>query len=174
MRDFQSKQQNITFDGRTTEVVVRKKGGNKIQGPFSAVSALTNKKRNRGAMKEDVFDLLDQVSKGAFSVFNNLKYNRDENTNITSFYTTEELSKTDKEVLSRRLSELKKAGLIRSMKKQIPKENGYEAYLFKDPRRVFIINPIMIRCSNHDEAMYLWEQCDPKTKEESNAPGHPR
>lgn len=114
-------------------------------------------------MEQDVFDLLDQVSKGAFSVFNNLKFNRDEGNNITKYESAGEMSKTNREVLSRKLKELKDIGLIRNMKKEIkcPDDGygGYRSYSFKDPRTVFIINPVMIRCKNHNEAMYLWNQC---------------
>lgn len=110
-------------------------------------------------MQPDVFDLLDKVSKGAFSVFNNLKFNRSEENNITRYESPEEMSKTDREVLSRRLKELKDVGLICSVKKQIPMQNGFQAYTFHDPRRTFIINPTLIRCANHDEAMYLWSCC---------------
>lgn len=110
-------------------------------------------------MPQDVFDLLDQVSKGAFSVFNNLKFNRSEENNVSRFSGIEEMSKTDKEVLSRRLRELKNIGLIRSVRKEIPEENSDRIFRFKDPRKVFIISPYMIRCVEHDVATYLWDQC---------------
>lgn len=108
-------------------------------------------------MPKDVFDLLDQVSKGAFSVFNNLKCNRSETTNITG-YVGSEMSKTDKEVLSRRLRELKDVGLICRVKKNLIGKDGVN-FTFKDTRSTFIINPDMIRCSNHDHAEFLWKQC---------------
>lgn len=151
-------QQKVIFDGKTTEVVLRKRGG-KIVGNFSAISSLTNKKRNNKAMSQDIFDLLDQVSKGAFSVFNNLKYNRSEVNNVTKYACAGEMSKTEKEVLSRRLRELKNVGLICTMKKEIPLLGTDQVFKFKDPRKVFMINPIMIRCTNHDEAVYLWDHC---------------
>jgi hypothetical protein len=154
-----SKPQNIVFDGNTSEVLVRRKSGNKIQGAFSAISVLNNKKRVRRTMQPDIFDLLDNVSKGAFSVFNNLKYNRDEGNNITKYSADESMSKTDKEVLSRRVRELKDIGLIRAVKKEIPEPISDKVFRFNDPRKTFIINPIMIRCSNHEEAIYLWNHC---------------
>lgn len=156
-------QETITFDPRTSEAVVRKRSERMIRTPFSAVCALSNKKRVRRVMQKDIFDLLDQVSKGAFSVFNNLKFNRSEETNLTQ-YEGEELNKTEKESLSRRLKELKDVGLIRRVKKQISGRDG-KNYTFKDPRNTFIINPEMIRCNNHDEAEYLWGQCAKETKE---------
>lgn len=105
----------------------------------------------------DVFDLLDKVSKGAFSVFNNLKYNRSEEDNVTQ-YVGDEMNKTERESLSRRLKELKDVGLIRRVKKEL-KSGGGKVYTFKDPRNTFIINPEMIRCQDHDEAEHLWNQC---------------
>jgi hypothetical protein len=154
-----SKPQNIVFDGNTSEVLVRRKSGNKIQGAFSAISVLNNKKRVKRTMQPDIFDLLDSVSKGAFSVFNKLKYNRSEDNNITNYLADDGMSKTDKEVLSRRVRELKNVGLIRAVKKEIPESTSSKVFRFSDPRKTFIINPVMIRCSNHDEAMYLWDQC---------------
>lgn len=117
-------------------------------------------------MQQDIFDLLDQVSKGAFSVFNNLKFNRSEDNNITK-YSYEEMSKTDKEVLSRRIKELKDVGLVRAMKKEIPATNVNQVYRFQDPRKVFIINPNMIRCTNHEEAVHIWDQCETRRKNET-------
>lgn len=157
--DAQSK---VTYDESTEEVVIRRKTGRKIIGRFSAIGPITNAKhRNRrGIMQVDVFDLLDQVSKGAFSVFNNLKLNRSEDNNVGLHVPEEELSKTDRESVSRRLRELKDVGLIRGMKKHIDDmSDPTRKYEFKDWRKTFIINPQMIRCNNHDEAVYLWDQC---------------
>ena len=161
MDKINDKQQSVIFDGRVSEVVVRGKSGNRIIGQFSAISPLTNRNRMRGSMQQDIFDLLDSVSKGAFTVFNNLKFNRSEDNNLTKYH-QEEMSKTDREVLSRRIKELKDIGLIRSLKKEIPATKSYQVYRFQDPRKIFIINPNMIRCTNHEEATYLWDQCEPR------------
>ena len=154
-------QAKVTYNPATSEVIVRKKHNNKLRTPFSAVSSLTNKKRARQAMAPDVFDLLDNVSKGAFSVFNNLKFNRDEGNNLTKFDSEGTMSTYDKESLSRKLKELRDVGLIRNVKKQLQADftDVNRVYVFQDPRRTFIINPDMIRCTNHDEAEYLWGQC---------------
>ena len=157
------KRETITVDLRNNEVVIRKRGSSSIRTPFSAVSVLTNKNRRRKVAQMDVFDLLDQVSKGSFSVFNNLKFNRAEEDNITQ-YVGEDMNKTDKESLSRRLKELKEVGLIRRVKKELHGKNG-KVYTFKDPRNTFIINPDMIRCNNHSEAEHLWEQCSKVNKQ---------
>lgn len=166
MNNTASKPQTVVFDGNTSEAVIRNRTGNRIVGQFSAIGPLTNRKRRRSGMQEkDVFDLLDQVSKGAFSVFNKLKYLRSESNNLTQYDDSEAMSKTDKEVLSRRIRELKNVDLIRSMKKEIVVPGSERIYRFQDPRKSFMINPYLIRCTEHDEAVYLWQQCAvPKKK----------
>jgi predicted transcriptional regulator len=159
------KRETITVDLKNNEVVIRKRSNRSIRTPFSAVSTLTNKNRRRKVAQMDVFDLLDKVSKGSFSVFNNLKFNRSEDDNTTQ-YVGEEMNKTEKESLSRRLKELKDVGLIRRVKKELHSPTG-KVYVFKDPRNTFIINPDMIRCNNHSEAEHLWEQCPKETTQES-------
>jgi hypothetical protein len=150
-------QQKVTFNGRTSEVVVRSKGGNRLRAPFSATAPYSNKKRRKN-MKKDVFDLLVQVSKGALEVFNNLKFNREENNNLTKYVPEEGMTRTQKETLSRKFKELKKVGLIKSVKGEFQDPGGIKIYTV--PKGTFLINPEMIRCSNHDEAEYLWENCD--------------
>ena len=61
-------QEKVTYNGATSEAVIRKRSGNKINGPFSAISPLTNKKRTRLPMQADVFDLLDQAETKLFDV----------------------------------------------------------------------------------------------------------
>jgi len=154
--------QQVVFDGERQEVVVRQKVTRKLKTPFSAVAPFTNKSRKGGRMISDAFDLLDhleKVSHQAFKVFNNLKYNRSEVNNITQYESEETLSKTDKESLSRRVKELKDAGLIRSLKKEIKMEDPNIVWTFKDPRKVFIINPELIRCVEHEQAAHIWEEC---------------
>ena len=148
-------QQKVTFDGRVAEVIVRAKVRNKLRAPFSAIGPLTNKRRKR--MGPDVFDRLVQVSKGAIEVFNNLKKNREESNNLTTYAPEEGMTRSQKEVLSRRFSELRKVGLIKKVKGEFPEPGGIK--IFTVPKGTFLINPEMIRCSNHDEAEYLWENC---------------
>jgi hypothetical protein len=146
---------NVSYNADTSEVVVRKKL-NRLRAPFSVIGPMTNAKVKN--MKEDVFDLLDKVSKRAFSVFNNLKYNRSLTNNVCNYVATTEMDKTDKETLSRNLTELKSVGLIRPMtSKFIPhKEDATLKYHFVDYRKTYVINPEYIRCRDHDEAEYLW------------------
>lgn len=109
-------------------------------------------------MYSDVFDLLDKVSKGAFSVFNNLKFNRSEDNNVTQYESGEEMSVYEKESLSRRLKELKDVRLICRVKKNVTMDEN-KSFTFKDPRNTYVINPDLIKCKNHEEAAQLWGQC---------------
>lgn len=149
---------NVLYDGDTSEVVVRKKL-NRIRAPFSVIGPITNAKVK--GMNEDVFDLLDKVSKKAFSVFNNLKYNRSLHNNVCNYVATEEMDKTCKETLSRNISELKSVGLIRGLPSRFIAHNKTDKlkYEFIDFRKTYVINPELIRCRDHDEAEYLWNQC---------------
>jgi hypothetical protein len=148
----------VTYNADTDEVIVRKKL-NRLRAPFSVIGPMTNVKVKD--MKEDVFDLLDKVSKKAFSVFNNLKYNRSLTNNVCAYVGHGEMDKTDKETLSRNLTELKSVGLIRSVThKFIPhKDDANKAHVFEQYRKTYVINPEYIRCRDHDEAEYLWEYC---------------
>jgi hypothetical protein len=148
----------VFYNADTDEVIVRKKL-NRLRAPFSVIGPMTNVKVK--TMKEDVFDLLDKVSRKAFSVFNNLKYNRSLTNNICNYVAITEMDKTDKETLSRNLAELKSVGLIRSVTKQfIPHKNDSTLmHHFNDFRKTYVINPEYIRCRDHDEAEYLWNFC---------------
>jgi hypothetical protein len=150
---------NVSYNADTSEVIVRKKL-NRLRAPFSVIGPMTNAKVKN--MKEDVFDLLDKVSRKAFSVFNNLKYNRSLTNNICNYVVTVEMDKTDKETLSRNLTELRSVGLIRKIKSQfIPhKDDPGLMHQFSDFRKTYIINPEMIRCRDHDEAEHLWNYCE--------------
>lgn len=148
----------VTYNADTSEVLVRKKL-NRLRAPFSVIGLMTHVTRKD--MKEDVFDLLDKVSRKAFSVFNNLKYNRSLTNNVCNYVPTTEMDKTDKETLSRNIAELKSIGLIRSISsKTIPHQKSDKLmYHFNNFRKTYIINPEYIRCRDHDEAEYLWNQC---------------
>lgn len=148
----------VLYNSDTSEVLVRKKL-NRLRAPFSVIGPMTNVKVK--TMGEDVFDLLDKVSKRAFSVFNNLKYNRSLTNNVCSYVAYGEMDKTDKETLSRNIAELKSVGLIRGITcKLIPHKNDDKLkYHFENFRKAYIINPEMIRCRYHDEAEYLWKYC---------------
>lgn len=147
--------ETVTFDEKRQEAIIRAKR-NRIQGPFSPIGPVTNKHRKRN-MAPDIFDLLDRVSRGAFSVFNVMKFNRSEETNLTQYVTDETMTKTDREVLSRRTRELKNAGIIRAARKPVSSLDGSVNYSF--PRGTFIINPHLLLCQNMAEAVHIWDHC---------------
>jgi len=108
-------------------------------------------------MPDDVFDRLAQVSKGAVVLFRDLKYARSIETNMTTYRPDDGMTRTQKETLSRKFKELKGVGLIRSIRGAV--QSKEMARQFRMPRGTYIINPDLIRCTNHDEAEYLWGQC---------------
>jgi hypothetical protein len=67
MDNLKSKAQ-VSYDTHNEEVIVRRKR-RKIMGPFSAIGKLSDTQSDR----EDIFDLLGQVSKNAFLLFNQFK-----------------------------------------------------------------------------------------------------
>lgn len=115
-------------------------------------------------MQPDIFDLLNRVSKGAFSVFCSLKYHRDVEINTAHVELDDQLTRTQKETISRKLKELRSVDLIRPVVKKIQTKD--RTMRFK--RGTFIINPELIRCSNHDMAELIWNQCPKETINESN------
>lgn len=149
----------VTYNADTSEVIVRKKL-NRLRAPFSVIGPMTNTKVKN--MTEDVFDKLDKVSRKAFSVFNNLKYNRALSNNVCAYVAYGEMDKTEKETLSRNIAELKSVGLIRVVThKYIPnKDDSNKVHFFEHYRKTYIINPELIRCRDHDEAEYLWNYCE--------------
>jgi hypothetical protein len=72
----------INYDKYNEELVVRRKSV-KIKPPFSAIGELAS----GGQKQKDIFDLLDQVSKGAFSLFTALKRCRNPNNNLVKYST---------------------------------------------------------------------------------------
>lgn len=153
-------QGSVRYDRKTEEVVIKRRV-NSIGKPFSIISVTSNKKRRN--MVKDIFDLLDEVSKGAFSVFNQLKYNRDEDNNTIYYPIPDGLTKSQTETRYRNIRELKKVGLIGSMKVEAAGFIPNTVYKFK--KHTYIINPDMLRCWKYDEAMHLWsnrkgERCE--------------
>ena len=67
----------INYDKYNEELVLRRKR-KMIKSPFSAVGELTSYRDKQ----TDIFDLLAQVSKGAFRLFTELKRHRDEKNNL--------------------------------------------------------------------------------------------
>jgi hypothetical protein len=143
----------INYDKYNEELVVRRKSV-KIKPPFSAIGELAS----GGQKQKDIFDLLVQVSKGAFSLFNDLKRCRNVNNNLVK-YSTKDWSKTQKETFSRRLRELRKYKIVRIARARMDGLGPNQQYVCK--RQTYMINPDLLKCWDFDDADLLWSQCKP-------------
>ena len=143
----------INYDKYNEELVLRRKS-KMIKSPFSAVGKLTSD----GQEKTDIFDLLDQVSKGAFSLFTALKRCRNVNNNLV-YYSTKDWSKTQKETFSRRLRELRKYNIVRIARARMVGHDFQRPYVCK--RQTYMINPDLLKCWEYEDAALLWSQCKP-------------
>ena len=121
-------------------------------GPFSAIGPLST----MDSPEEDLLDLLDQVSKGAFKLFNEIKKRRSQNSNL-AHYSTVALSKTQRESFSRQLRELKQLSLVRVARRQMVGVDIEKPYVTK--RQTYMINPDLVKCWHYEDAGMLWIQC---------------
>ena len=143
----------INYDKYNEELVIRRKR-KMIKSPFSAVGKLTSYRDNH----TDIFDLLAQVSKGAFRLFTELKRHRDEKNNLV-YYPTKDKSKTQKETFSRRLRELRKYKIVRIARARMDGLDPKRPYVYG--RQTYMINPDLLKCWDYEEADFLWRQCKP-------------
>ena len=141
----------INYVKYNEELVLRRKR-KMIKSPFSAVGELTSDRQK----KTDIFDLLDQVSKGAFSLFTALKRCRNVNNNLVK-YSTKDWSKTQKETFSRRLRELRKYNIVKIARARMYGLGPNQQYVCK--RQTYMINPDLLKCWDFDDADLLWSQC---------------
>jgi hypothetical protein len=146
-------QETVAYDKNQQEVTVRSKK-KRIEGTFSAVGKLSTMKEDR----DDIFDLLDRVSKRAFHLFNELKTRRNENNNLV-VYPTCELSKTQRETFSRQLKELREVNLVRIAKRQMAGQDLRRPYV--TDKQTYMLNPELLKCWNYKDAALLWDQCKP-------------
>ena len=117
-------------------------------GPFQAIGRI-NSMFSKKVEVTDIFDILDKVSKSAYSLFNQIKNNRNPTTNIACL-PKESLSKSQRVMYNKRLKELKNFNLIKKAvtidKREPIKKNS------------FMINPRLIKCpDNQDKALSMWE-----------------
>jgi len=98
----------------------------------------------------DIFDLLAQVSKSAFQLFNQIKLNRDPETNICVL-AGEFNTPSQKAAFSRSFNELKRKNIIRRVK---------TAYYKKDKNeQAFILNPDLFKTFDINKAQEIWFNC---------------
>ena len=145
-------QEIVSYDKIKQEVIVRTKR-RKIMGPFSAISKLSNVNNKTD---NDIFDRLNQVSKGALAVFTSIKSRRNENNNFAG-YDTSDFSKTHKETFSRHLMELRKQNIVRRAGRVMIATNPRRPY--QNHKQTYMINPDLLKCWDFEDAMILWNQC---------------
>lgn len=144
-------QASVSYDKNNEEVVVRRKR-RKIMGPFSAIGKMSDVHSDT----EDIFDSLDQVSKGAFRLFNELKKRRDPDNNLTVFVTTG-FTKTHKESFSRHLKELRQQNIVKIAQRTMLGVDPRRPYATR--KQTYMLNPSLIKCWHYEDADILWLQC---------------
>jgi hypothetical protein len=147
-----SEKQSVSYDHNNQEVIVRNKK-QRIGGTFSAIGRLSTVHNQVG---EDIFDKLEQVSKGAISLFVQLKRHRDDQNNLVP-YPTKEWSQTHRESFSRQLKELRTIGLVRVAKRVM--KSATPGICYTTAKQTYMIDPNAIKCWKYQDAERLWEQC---------------
>jgi hypothetical protein len=105
---------------------------------------------------QDILDMLDKVSKGAFRLFNEIKKRRSPNSNL-AHYPTVDFNKTQRESFSRQLKELRDLGLVKVAKRKMVGVDLEKPYLIQ--RQTYMINPDLVKCWHYEDAAMLWIQC---------------
>jgi len=114
--------------------------------PFSMIGVLRNM-TNRDKETMDILDILEQLPKGAFSLFNQLKLNRDPATNMCC-YPINHLTRSEQVAIRRNLGELYKAGIVKKAKTT--------DLVNPLPKHSYMINPYMIKCFEYSRAKKVW------------------
>jgi len=149
--DILETQASVTYDKNKQEVLVRTKR-RKIMGPFSAIGRLSTDKSG----EDDIFDLLDQISKGAISLFRKFKSLRDENNN-TLCYVLDQMSQSKRVLFGRYLRELRNKDIVRITLREMVAHNPQRPYVFS--KSSYMINPNLIKCWDYEDSEALWGQC---------------
>lgn len=135
------------IDLKANEVVRNRKYRRENYSPFSMIGVIRDM-RNRDREPIDIFEILEKVSKKAFSVFNEVKLNRDPATNMCHF-PINHLPRSAQVSIRTALGELYKAEILRKAK-TINLLNPL-------PRQTYMINPYMIKCWDYEEAKEIWK-----------------
>lgn len=108
--------------------------------PFQAIGRINSMKNNNE--KNDIFKHLRKVNKAAFDLFDDLKDNRDPVSNICIIDTTK-MTISQKRMFQSRIRELKKANIIRKVKKVCG--------ILLVTKNSFMLNPYLIKCPKNVE-----------------------
>jgi hypothetical protein len=154
LKDLETQEQ-ISYDGNTQEVTVRRRK-RRLNGVFAAVGELTTMETRE--KQKDIFDRLAGVSKGAYNVFVELKCRRDQKLNLAHYPTTH-WTNTQRQQFSRYLKELRQTGIVRVALRRMAMKDPQK--LFIAEKQTYMLNPDLLKCWEHDEAIVLWDQCKP-------------
>ncbi len=117
-------------------------------GAFQAIGRINHMGTKHKPEKTDIFDALNNVSKSAYSVFNDIKNNRIW-WNNTAHVDMVGMTASQKVMLRDRLKELKNADIIRKARTI--------SELDKIRKGSFMINPHLLKCGAHQEtAKAIW------------------
>lgn len=114
-------------------------------GSFQAISPL----RAHEPGEPDIFDLLASISTSSFKVFNALKVKRNEK-NSLCHYPTDKLSKSERVMFNR--------GVRKLMGKNIIKRVPVSSEIINVRKNTYMINPVMIKCKDYQNACSIWGQ----------------
>lgn len=129
--------------------------------PFSMVGPL--RRLNTRKYYMDIFDIVISLSKKEQELWNEIREKSDPEFGLSVMEHFEDYNKTQMNMLYRRLSSLRSAGLIR---KVIPFENIQTPLAVEKPRPVipkkhsYMINPEHIKPYQYAAAKYIWEQLE--------------
>ena len=117
-------------------------------GRFSAIGELNNMYNlNKERVDPDIFDVIDDVSNTAYSLFKALKNRRNPDTNMCVYYLVQP-TRSQLVGFSKSLMELRKLNLV--VKARTTNE-------FKPvPKNCYMINPHFIKCFEIEEAEATW------------------
>jgi hypothetical protein len=117
-------------------------------GPFTMIGELRTMNNKSKNLPLDIIERLNLVSKGAISLFTEMKMHLDYTDN-TVHYPTDKFTQSQKTMFSRYLSELKKVDLVRKVRK---------THVYKRaPKHLYMINPTHVKCNAYSKALDIWK-----------------
>jgi ribosomal protein S1 len=115
-------------------------------GYFQAISPLSDGQIN----ERDIFDKLANIPASALKVFIILKNSRNDKSALCTHLHDPRSSKSEREVFNRGIRDLMQEEII----KRVPVKNDH----IKVRKGTYMMNPILIKCKNYQDACLLWSQ----------------
>ena len=116
-------------------------------GNFSMIGEIRTMRNTNKRLAPDIIECLNAMSKGAISLFTEMKMQLNYTDN-TVYYSTDKFTQSQKTMFSRYLGELKKVDLVRKVKKT----HVYK----KAPKHKYMVNPEIIKCNDMSKAKDIW------------------